>query len=206
MVCLIFQLITNRTLLVVKQAVISSDDTRSLQTEEVLWLRWRIVTAGQVLLIGKWGGHLKCLMLEGRCKFKKNDVLPWNYLIACTVIIWLIYSKTVALHSNSCWRTHQKMICGLCYVIIFIVVVVGCGSGVKPASCCRKDAGLITLVCMPMCPWTRYWSPNCSWCAGSYHWCTNYSKSLWTKVSAKCLPKGKCCGYYLMLQINLVTN
>lgn len=125
------------------------------------------------------------------------------HVIACTVIIRLIYSKTAALHSNSCWRTHQKMICGLCYVIIFIAVVVGCGSGVEPASCYQKDAGSITLVCMPKCPCARYWSLRCSWCAGSYHWCRNYCRSLWTKVSAK------CCGYfcyYWMLKINLVTN
>ena len=45
-------------------------------------------------------------------------------------------------------------------------VKAGCGSGMKPASCYRKVASLIPLVCMSKCPWIRYRTPNCSWCAG----------------------------------------
>ena len=29
----------------------------------------------------------------------------------------------------------------------------------------RKVAGSIPLVCMSKCPWVRYWTPDCSWCA-----------------------------------------
>ena len=31
-----------------------------------------------------------------------------------------------------------------------------CGSGVETASCYRKVAGLIPVVCMSKCPWARY--------------------------------------------------
>ena len=45
-----------------------------------------------------------------------------------------------------------------------------CGSGVEPVSCYWKVAGLISLVCMSKCPWARYWTPNCPWCAvGTLH-------------------------------------
>ena len=36
-----------------------------------------------------------------------------------------------------------------------------CGSGVEVA-------GSIPLVCMSKCPWAKYWTPNCSWCAGRH--------------------------------------
>ena len=72
----------------------------------------------------------------------------------------------------------------------------GCGSGVEPASCYQKVTGSTPLVCMLKCPWARYWTPNCSWCAGRYlAWqpppceCMNYCKSLWTKASNKCTFK-----------------
>ena len=76
----------------------------------------------------------------------------------------------------------------------------------EPASCYRKVAVLIPLVCMSKCPWAKYWTPNCSWCAGLHHGshhhhhqrmnvCLNYCKSLWTKASAKC--KMSCCLYEL---------
>ena len=43
-----------------------------------------------------------------------------------------------------------------------------CGSGVEPASCYRKFTCSIPLVCILKCPWARYWTPNCSWCAGQH--------------------------------------
>ena len=42
----------------------------------------------------------------------------------------------------------------------------GCGSGVGPTSCYWKVAGSIPLVWMSKWPRARYWTPNCSWCAG----------------------------------------
>ena len=47
---------------------------------------------------------------------------------------------------------------------------------------------------MSKCPWARYWSPSCSWCAvqnlswqpASVHELMNYCKLFWTKASAKC--------------------
>ena len=61
-------------------------------------------------------------------------------------------------------------------------------------SCYRKVAGSIPLVYMSVCYWARYWTPNCSWCAGQHlawqpqPWmnvCMNLCKSLWTKVSSE---------------------
>ena len=76
----------------------------------------------------------------------------------------------------------------------------GCGSGVESASCYRKVAGSVSLVCMWKCPWTRYWTPHCSWCAGRHlAWQPPpevYERmyellSLWTKVSKECPKKCK---------------
>ena len=53
--------------------------------------------------------------------------------------------------------------------------VSSCGSGLEPASCYQKVAGLISLVCMSKCPWARYWTPNCSWCAGRHF----LSRNIW---------------------------
>ena len=40
--------------------------------------------------------------------------------------------------------------------------------GVEPASCHQNVAGSIPLVCISKCPWARYSTPNCSWCAGRH--------------------------------------
>ena len=70
-----------------------------------------------------------------------------------------------------------------------------CDSGEEPASCYRKVAGSIPLVCMWKCP-------NCPWCAGRHlAWqpppsvceCRNYCESLWTKASDKCWCRWQSC-------------
>ena len=59
----------------------------------------------------------------------------------------------------------------------------GAVAQVEPASCNRKVASSIPHVCMSKCPWARYWTPNCSWCAGRHlaypHQCMN----VWITVS-----------------------
>ena len=58
----------------------------------------------------------------------------------------------------------------------------------RAASCYRKVAGSIPLICMSKCPWARCWTPHGSWCAGrqlawqpppSIYECMNYFKSHW---------------------------
>ena len=60
-------------------------------------------------------------------------------------------------------------------------------AGVEPASCYQKVAGSIPPVYMSKCPWMRYWTTICSWCAGRHHQCVNvfmnYCQSLWTEAS-----------------------
>ena len=71
----------------------------------------------------------------------------------------------------------------------------GYESGVEPESGYQTEAGSIHLVCMLKCPWARYWTPNCSWCAGRHFaWqpsssvfeCVYELLLLWTKASDKC--------------------
>ena len=107
---------------------------------------------------------------------------------------------------TACWccgsgRTTQLQILNSLCVCLLIETIsyywAVCCSEVEPASCYRKVTGLFPLVCMLKCPWARYWTRNCSWCAGphlawqpppSVYKCMNYCKTLWTKASAKC-PK-----------------
>ena len=68
----------------------------------------------------------------------------------------------------------------------------GCGSGLEPAFIIRGSLVRFPLVCLLKCPWARHWTPNCSWCVGRHlAWLplpsVNNCKSLWTKVSTKCI-------------------
>ena len=58
-------------------------------------------------------------------------------------------------------------------------------------------AGSIHLASMLKCPWARYWTPNCSWCAGrhpawqpppSVYECMNYCQSLCPRCCSCPLP------------------
>ena len=54
--------------------------------------------------------------------------------------------------------------------------------GTPLAPCYQKVAGSIPLVCMSKRPWARYWTPNCSWCAGR-HLAWQPSVYVWITVS-----------------------
>ena len=54
------------------------------------------------------------------------------------------------------------------YINKNITMPISWGCEVEPASCYWRVAWSIPLVCMAKCPWARYWTPNCSWCAGQH--------------------------------------
>ena len=107
---------------------------------------------------------------------------------------WFSCSGLLLKHDGATWRTPQKMTCSRCRhkrlilkqentTLFFIQshfrqlytnknitmpISWGFGSGVEPPSCYLRVAGSIPLVCLSNCPWARYWTPNCSWCAGQH--------------------------------------
>ena len=78
---------------------------------------------------------------------------------------------------------------------LFVILELGsCDSGVEPASCYRKGAGSIPLVCMSNCPWARYWTPISSWCAGRHLAATAISVSMYVWITGqKCLLNALKC-------------
>ena len=123
---------------------------------------------------------------------------------------WALFSTDRPLHAHMQQLFPRVITARLCSVCLSCFIVRrkhsthsgwrlsenkgGC-SEAEPASCCRTVAGLIPLVCMSKCPWARYWTPNCFWCAGrqlarqpppSVCECMNYCKTLWTEESDKC--------------------
>ena len=61
-------------------------------------------------------------------------------------------------------------------------IVGGSSSGVQPACCYRKVAGSTPLVSMLKCPWARYWTTDCSWCAGRHLFISATAITVWMYV------------------------
>ena len=87
---------------------------------------------------------------------------PYNW---GTLFCWVLrpFKFILSFHKSAC------LIKGHATYLYIKVYLHGWGvrlHGVEPASCYQKVAGSIPLVCILKCPWARYWTPNCSWCAG----------------------------------------
>ena len=76
---------------------------------------------------------------------------------------WL--SPDLTAHWLRCWLNYMIAEFGRFWSYLSYFV------GLECMLCYLKVVGSVPLVCMSKCSWARYWTPDCSWCAGLHLVC-----------------------------------
>ena len=120
--------------------ILSTFSTESMFLLNVQLFLWQHLPNDHPLSVFLNISRLRHISEMNHKKFAETQSLTWRQMLGCSHVFE--------------------------HVFAFLGFKKGCLWPRGKASCYRKDAGSIPLVCMSKCPWARYWTPNCSWCAG----------------------------------------
>ena len=130
-----------------------------------LWPHSKFIYIGQFTTFAKHSnwfllcGVVKSILMFINTEYKEDDGSLTKLGVET---IWHVQDRGGSRHSGGVHLQAKK--CGRWYR--GTLHAGSCGSGVELVSCYQKVAGSVPLVCMSKCPGARYWTQNCSRCAG----------------------------------------